>query len=115
MEVKMINTKVIHRLMLNHVLHYHFSEKQLPRFIFNFLRYFFRACMASALCSRSYKIYAKNGENSCLNLTFSTIPTCKALIGDLQITVQSRKYLSKISENLIFSANLKFYSALFCL
>ena len=39
-------------------------------------------------CSRSFKIYAKNGANSCLNLTVLTIPTCKALIGDLQTTVQ---------------------------
>ena len=67
----------------------------------------------SILCSRSYKIYAKNGANSCLNLTFSTIATCKALIGDLQTTVRIWKYISKILENSIFGTNLKFYSALF--
>ena len=64
---------------------------------------------------RMDEIYAKNGANSCLNLTFSTIPTCKALIGDLQTTVQISKYMPKILEILIFCENLKFYSALFCL
>ena len=51
---------------------------------------------------RMDEIYAKNGANSCLNLTFSIIPTCKALIGDLQTTVQISKYMPEILENLIF-------------
>ena len=55
MAVKTINTKVIRRFMLNLVLYYHFSEKQLPRLIFNFLRYFVMACLAIRLPCRWLK------------------------------------------------------------
>ena len=55
-------------------------------------------------CTVSFlsKMCAKNSANSWLNFTFSTIPTCKALIGDLQTTVQIWKYMSKFFGNLIF-------------
>ena len=59
MAVKTINTKVIRRSMLNHVLYYHFSEKQLWKTLFNFwFQLFFDICFVDEFVVRCQRLAA---------------------------------------------------------